>query len=1365
MLKEKSEFREKRLVFRGGPEVPKGSAENPQKDFLDLLVSKGIVQPDVFQDNPLLGELKIPEMDVKVFRHRPGEIEFSAADREAIRDYISGDANVSDGSAAIEALEEAGRGTNVEPIDVGEVLKSGPKNFTIDGLAYASLVWPEIKVDVFEKLTANGLTNEQVKAALISHTNYPKLQEFILAQAKELNSKMNREKPTDPVDLNIIAKEAAAQINVDAKIAETGSTAARERLRARLDRDAARRAAMKNLIIPHDVNMPKPTTLQLQSLEASKWLVAARMRKAKIMPAQWDINSPEGLAAMRYDFGESMGIMINDAPWVGMFNELAKASDNNFLNSQKVLLTEHFRDPVKFEKELNTNGQESFVVAYKAFVEFKEKASEIVASQTDLEKNVGDKDRIPVVSTVIDEVKSNVSKFTDAIRTKDWATAAIYIAGIVGAYKIYKNHGDGAIGKFIGTAWPWIAVGGLGLTVAKNAGVDLLKMAGMTGGYSDFNGNLIKELFNVNGVDISKVDSDVLLDASQIKLGDLWKAYSNPSAPNFIDPMAADSRVFGEKFGGLTIENRDYKRTGEQLYILMAGVKKAYDLHMRADNEDRDFGELMDGEHGTTYLHDFMAEVSNYAHRKLDEKGATEVNKRIGQVLNGHHLNPTSFAPAVVGGEEVLAGSIAGYPVVLVAQGSGYRIYDRAEFEVKKLLAEDLITVPMKGEFDAGVKGTKVNSFADEVKARAKGKIVPSLPTGVTGDDLKWSGSHWEYEKAIDPRFATFGVSNAPVQVKVNISSNGKVEHLETAGGGAELAKKIVEWTKSSSLAMLQQSGAIKFVKFEGNDAVLDIAGVEIRFEAVGGAPAFKAGEFDKLIADKKFKQKFLDLVKTDDKIDFKQKLAEIVKKLEGLDEESVEAVVKDLTGATKTDNKRGFLDKLSDGAFSEAQVVEMVKILEHQAANQLEARLSGSFKDLKEFDEAVGNYMIEIGGRLDLVLTRINRRDPDDNMSADEFTNDIFEPMTESASNSKAYAKEFSKAYQAFYEAKRSFSSSSHELVRGMMEKFINYTGEIDRDPFGPKEEAYCDYVRKAITNDEVIKTFEEFKNLIASGSINIAPLSASDLGVHFDGYLNKKLDYLSKRYTLKVPAVDALKDKIIAEVKSKVVTDAAAMATKSMQTDVIEKAIEKEFYKHIDENTHGFYREVDGTEHIGDGWNKLLGGFASAADWVSKKIDDWKDNVPEEKFGVAKPLDTNQRKEMFRATQELTTIEETKTFMGNSEFTFQTGGEKLPADGLIANLEFLESSWKAEVDEVEKELQVQSWQRPELVDNPNTDPSYKDLSDAANKYRLNYAIASQLVRLHKDCYENLNANDAKVTDTEKLRMLARYYQTKLVL
>ncbi|MBP7670709.1 hypothetical protein KA119_00240 [Candidatus Gracilibacteria bacterium] len=1362
MLKEKSEFREKRLAFRDGPEVLKGSAENSQKDFLDLLVREGIVKPDVFQDNPLLGELKVEAFepnDLKISRHTPGEITFGKkiVDYEK---YIRGDVNVSDGSELGDAIEEAERVSNLGDIPVDELVKDKPK-LTINGLAYAALRWPEIKVDVMSSLKSAGLNDGQLENALNNAAKYEKVKDLIMMHAKNLRSKPGYDKAI----LTLAAQEAVAQINVDAKTAETGSTVARYQLKARLDKEKARREAMKNLIIPHDVNMPKPTTLQLQSLEASKWLVAAQMREAKIMPAQWDINSPEGLAAMRYDFGESMGIMINDAPWVGMFNELAKASDNNFLNSQKVLLPEHFRDPVKFEKELNTNGQESFVVAYKAFMAFKDEANKIVASQTDLEKNIGDKDRIPVVSTVIDEVKSNVSKFTDAIRTKDWATAAIYIAGIWGAYKIYKNHGDGTIGKFIGKALPWIAVGGLGLTVAKNAGVDLLKMAGMTGGYSDFNGNLIRELFNVKGVDISKVDSDVLLDASQIKLGDLWKAYSNPSAPNFIDPMAADSRVFGEKFGGLTIENRDYKRTGEQLYILMAEVKKAYDLHMRADNGDRDFSELMAGEHGTTYLHDFMAEVSKYAHRKLDEKGATEVNKRIGQVLNGHHLNPTSFAPAVVGGEEVLAGSIAGYPVVLVAQGLGYRIYDRAEFEAGGLKgSKSMLAMPSEGEVDAGLKGL-TKQFAVEVKERAKAVIEPSLPTGVTGDDLNWSGSHWEYEKAVDQRFAAFGVSNAPVQVKVNISYNGKVEHLETAGGGADLSKKIIEWTKSSSLAMLQQSGAIKFVKFEGNDAVLDIAGMEIRFEAVGGAPAFKAGELDKLIADKKFKQKFLDLVKTDDKIDFKQKLAEIVKKLEGLDEESVEAVVKDLTGATKTDNKRGFLDKLSDGAFSEAQVVEMVKILEHQAANQLEARLSGSFKDLKEFDEAVGNYMIEIGGRLDLVLTRINRRDPDENMSADLFNKDIFEPMTESASNSKAYAKEFSKAYQSFYEAKRSFSSSSHELVRGMMEKFINYTAEIDHDPFGLKEEGYCDDVRKAIINDKAIKTFEEFKNLIASGSINIAPLSASDLGIHFDGYLKSKLDYLSKRYTLKTPAVDALKDKIIAEVKLKVVTDAAAMATKSMQTDVIEKAIEKEFYKHIDENTHGFYREVDGTEHIGDGWNKLLGGFASAADWVSKKIDDWKDNVPEEKFGVAKPLDTDQRKEMFRATQELTTIEETKTFMGNSEFTFQTGGEKLPADGLIANLEFLESSWKAEVDEVEKELQVQSWQRPELVDNPNTDPSYKDLSDAANKYRLNYAIASQLVRLHKDCYENLNANDAKVTDMEKLRMLIRYYQTKLVL
>lgn len=86
--------------------------------------------------------------------------------------------------------------------------------------------------------------------------------------------------------------------------------------------------------------------------------------------------------------------------------------------------------------------------------------------------------------------------------------------------------------------------------VAKNAGVDLLKMAGIRNAASAFDGTYIADLFDVKGIDLTKLDSEVLMDASQVKLGALWQAYKTPAAAGFVDPFSVDSTVYG-RFGAM----------------------------------------------------------------------------------------------------------------------------------------------------------------------------------------------------------------------------------------------------------------------------------------------------------------------------------------------------------------------------------------------------------------------------------------------------------------------------------------------------------------------------------------------------------------------------------------------------------------------------------------------------------------------------------------------------------------------------------------------------------------------------------------------------------------------------------------------
>lgn len=1170
MLRQKPHFstgiKEKRLLSRnvekaGVLSERADSREEIVKGWIDKKVVEGVKLEEVFsKDNPLLDKLVIPNHLGKavVYAHRPGEIEFAhqafdKSEQQQIKakerrlNLAVAEAKTSEQRAAaqerldtfLDALRDKYGDVNVGDnpgigLPEARMVKSGLEQgkYSIDGLAYAALMWPEVKTRL--SVAMAGVDEKALNDALQNIDSRPNLKKLVLEIASSIKGSGKN------IGNTLEKLTTAAKAELVTKVVVKPNVTVRKRTRKELI--DLREKNLEKYEIGHssDKAFDLVPPQELANENANLWRLSIDRSDNRVNANNWSIADKNGLARLHFDLKEGLHLNTTAQPWKGVLNQLAKASDETYLKSLAGKADrEWFKNPDKFEKELKTvDGGEDFLRAYKYYKALKLNMVEADKREALLTQKDKEKDRIAGVDTVIDGVKKNVAEFTRAVRNKDWATAGVYVAGIYAAYTLFKDSGDSSLGKFMKKALLWGGVGLLGAKVYEaSTGQDILKKIGLKDALSDVEKTDLANLFRIPELEgLNKVDTDILHEASKVPMKKLWEQYNKShntsntegggNISGFIDPLAVGNSAFEEKFGGLAgglidrREDSEYERSGKQLYLIMGLVHQAYMKTAHGDRKSEyygvDFDDVMKGKEGLGTIDKFLAEMVKYTEVEVNEEGEEEANKRFGEVFAAKKLKPL-LRPDEIAGKKVLAGSIMGYPVVVINNGREYAVYDYDEFKKNGAKANKMFTIAREGE----VSSSDVDRFAGELEAKAKAAVQKDMPAGAS--DLKWNGDHWEYKKAGDQVLNNFGITPEEVTVKVVMHGGGRVEHVETIGAVAQLiGQKFVDSKEFRSLGALFDSKDLIVKDVKDNHFVVDVDGqlFEVTFDKATDKFEITKGEKE-LVQSSAFLDQYLDGVLDDDKTGLAKEIGDINSLVDGANSNFLGYIwERTVTGAKGDPTAKGANLSVVGGSVAKNYTKGLLEATKAQVA----ARVStNKFEKFSELQDATLKEMGRVKLSLKKVVRTLSKQGNEEWESRTKYSYEVTQPISEAAcvSNEYALAKASfnDRAYQRLsgLGSLTSFDEKTHTQVNEAMKLWFKKTVALDNkdldvdSPDTQTKKRYLEYVSEEIfvqidgdkpLDGSRVSEYKEWKEGKALKSVNTSaekPMNQGELKEYF--------------------------------------------------------------------------------------------------------------------------------------------------------------------------------------------------------------------------------------------------------------------------
>lgn len=421
-----------------------------------------------------------------------------------------------------------------------------------------------------------------------------------------------------------------------------------ERVSNVADQSAAGRAALSE-----EIKKDQATALDEMTDGLTLWIASPLRRDKKINAGKWDFRTKAGLIQMISDM-QALGIYQDSTFYKNIVSQLSKPSDPDFLkdSSDKKAL---YLDPLSNAADLSTEDP-AFVASVEFFIAIKTIIVEQDLMEVAKDETLAEKDKEPVSDTIVGAVKDNYNKFAKAIRNRDYATAGVYVIGLVAMYKAYKSLPQDKQSKY----GKWLAWGGAlyaGHIFAKNAGYDILKKTGISDVSSDVEGTPLSALRRLDIKGVEGLDYGVFLSVSNTNLSDLYTKYqkTNDPAIQFIAPDG-----FPGAFPlNLKYDDPDeYQRTGKELYKLVAAFEAAYNKYYLVSMNGFSFEEALRIpalRHSTVF--DFMAALQNFA--PAPEEGL---------IASGYDA-----AGVAVGGAygAVSVGVVGGYDAVVKYFGGG----------------------------------------------------------------------------------------------------------------------------------------------------------------------------------------------------------------------------------------------------------------------------------------------------------------------------------------------------------------------------------------------------------------------------------------------------------------------------------------------------------------------------------------------------------------------------------------------------------------------------------------------------------------------------------------------------------------------
>ena len=724
-----SGFGEKRLVFMApplegspGPEAEKKSPEEEKAmKFLDKLTAKCV-------DLPGFDKAEL------ILRNNPFAKDFVDFASKAKDDY--------------KAVDYSKKGRFVLIFDP----MNESANQAIAGREYAALFWNEIKVKMDGVFSGKGFSEDLY--VLAGETKAPAFEKLaiIFAEGKTPTAAEIEaaEKELEGLKRRPAAPETQALRD---KAAETAKESKKERIKAST---AVETSALRDEL--------KKQSAKVMAEDVDKWKIAIIGRSNKINADKWDIGSQDGLVTVKQEWTDLQIYKESNPFFKDIFAQLAKASDPDFLQLRSPQEKSYYMNPVANLDKLKSIDP-AFAESVEFFLAVKQVVMQQDAQREDYQKLDQEKNEIGIAETATRAVKENVTKFRDALRDRDYATAAVYVVGIYAMYKTYKMLGDK--GDKVKNAFFIGAALGTAHLLAKNAGFDVLKKFGINSLDHDVKGTSLEAMYHLNIPEMKDVPDHIVRDAALININSLHQRYlltNKPGSFQFIDP-AQFPDSFPEFQGmhpsevdqdaSLDMKQKKYRETGQKLYLLVAAMEKAYDKTLKV-KYGKSFGEVVstDPVLSKSSVLDFTTQLMAFVRTKEDRADITvtteyanKVRERFSPIFDKKGLGFSMDSVEIKDHPGSYYGTIKGYPVVIERdkKTSAYFVFDRGEFDKSGGILDEskaLGKIPYEGDAESGAVAI---GSAIETKMKALVAIfVKGTQDAVTLTNINFENGSWK---------------------------------------------------------------------------------------------------------------------------------------------------------------------------------------------------------------------------------------------------------------------------------------------------------------------------------------------------------------------------------------------------------------------------------------------------------------------------------------------------------------------------------------------------------------------------------------------------------------------------------------------
>ena len=996
--------------------------------------------------------------------------------------------------------------------DDGVVLTVGSKEVTISGLDYVAIHWREVDRELTQIFKGKNISKKLIALGIARNT-LP-LKKLIVAIAMDPDN-------IDPKTIEDVRKA----LDKCRPFLAPGAAKAREGLKGKLERAKAKPVKLPKTLPKKMTNKKFIDQFNNRKDNPRKRLNKLTMniyREGNQINAQkWDHTSEGGLSKIYNDF-KTVDIPVNSTYYRSMFAILYQATDptiNTYLKNKKNI--KYFQDPANNISQLEGMADlptgfspSAFAKAYRhlQYVQGMLLAQDkdqikILAKQESLDAN-------SVARKVTDVATTNYRKFADAIKSRDYATAGMYCVLLWGVWRAVKESGwFGKGGK--GTKYLAYALAGSAAVIfAKNAGYDVLKMAGFRDKTYEVKrtpleaiDNILKSNPQYRGL-AKDLDYRVVLQTSNVPLKDLEELFqkSNKKGIQFIHPyqfpqifpklagqfpfdMGQGEKPMGGGSGGMSNKKlssiqREYIRVGQQLYKVALATRAVYNETLKKDDPNyigKPYEQmLLDPAINPGKVRHLMAAVSDYApsrsKRKLTSTRSIDEAESHLSELREYGID----LERQIGKSGHFRGKLMGYPVVFVRVGETYRVYLQSGYGGKFKPGVDIIaTIPIQ---DGPKKTLGLKDAVDGVKRRMKELLEPLQGAGGQNfNKPKWINGRWEAVVTL-PGAAEFGIRSRKTKAIITVRKDGKGLYIETEGGVAIVLDELVAKEYPVALALipavcaqkeyraLKAFAAVSQIQFRDKVAgdkkfTLLVNRIPLQFTYNKTKKKFTLDTADekKLLKDPAFSGGYVKALEDNPTFGLNKTTEALREAIKAAPQNILSFLWNKITGQTRDPQMKGInLDILSKSIPNYLSHT-IIDVSMYESMQRLRRKISGatSLADVHKFTQ---EQLHDTNARMQGVLNMLMAENMNiSSWKREEWMTRVLLPLRSSSSISSRYAEERTlfehKIYQLMGPMRSDLTKTPHKKAADLMKVYAYYTAHLDNheytytDPSGAKK------------------------------------------------------------------------------------------------------------------------------------------------------------------------------------------------------------------------------------------------------------------------------------------------------------------------